>query len=232
MSVSELSTSTQNYLKVVWALQEWSEEPVTSSTIAARTGLKLSTVSGAVGKLAAEGLLTHAKYGAVSLTERGRRLAVEMIRRHRLIETFLVRELHYGWEEVHDEAEHLEHAVSDLLVDRIDALLGHPSRDPHGDPIPDRDGTVRAPSARRLSSFAPGGRVLVERFSDEDPQLLRFFAERGLVLGAVLGIEPGAPYSDAVEVRVLDPETGEPGEAVPLGRTACDAVWAAAVEEA
>src|SRR5690606_22941103 len=120
-----------NHLKVIWSLQEWSSDPVTTSTIAARTGLRLSTASGAVAKLADKGLVEHERYGEVRLTPEGRRLALAMVRRHRLIETFLVETLGYRWDEVHDEAENLEHAVSDLLVDRVDALLGHPTRDPH-----------------------------------------------------------------------------------------------------
>src|SRR5690554_6655643 len=135
MSVSELSASAQNHLKVIWGLQEWSDDPVLPSTIAEKSGLRPSSVSGAISKLVERGLVEHEPYGAVHLTDAGRRLALDMVRRHRLIETFLVRALGYGWDEVHDEAEELEHAVSDLMVERLDAFLGHPRRDPHGDPI-------------------------------------------------------------------------------------------------
>src|SRR5699024_1150906 len=118
MSVSDLSASTQNYLKAVWGLTEWSSAPVTPSSIAERTGLRLSSVSDAVRKLSSQGLLEHAPYGSVELTDTGRAYALTMVRRHRLIETFLVRVLHYTWDQVHDEAEHLEHAVSDFMIDR------------------------------------------------------------------------------------------------------------------
>lgn len=147
MSVSALSASSQNYLKAVWSLGEWSDEPVTASTLAARVGVKLSTASDAIRKLTDQGLLEHARYGAVTLTPEGRALAVAMVRRHRLIETFLVDVLDYDWDQVHDEAETLEHAVSDFLIERIDEKLGHPDRDPHGDPIPRADGTVQKPHA-------------------------------------------------------------------------------------
>lgn len=217
MSVSELSESAQNHLKVIWSLQEWSNEPVTTSTIAARAGLRQSTVSGAVSKLADRGLVEHEPYGAVRLTARGRRMALTMVRRHRLIETFLVSTLGYGWDEVHDEAERLEHAVSDLLVDRIDALLGHPGRDPHGDPIPDADGVVHLPDAILLTD-ADAGLWRVERISDEDPDLLRHFTAHGLDVGVELTVSAGPPYSGALEIRTAA------GPPLSLGRPATDAV--------
>lgn len=132
MSVSALSASTQNYLKAIWGLTEWSSAQVTPTLIAERTGLKLSSVSDAVRKLASQGLVDHAPYGAVELTETGRSYALVMVRRHRLIEAFLVSVLGYSWDQVHDEAEHLEHAVSDFMIDRIDEFLEFPTRDPHG----------------------------------------------------------------------------------------------------
>lgn len=220
MSVSDLSASAQNYLKAVWGLSEWSSTPVTATVLAERTGLKLSTVSDAVRKLSDQGLLDHARYGAVELTDAGRASALAMVRRHRLIESFLVRVLGYGWDEVHDEAESLEHAVSDLMVERMDAYLGYPTRDPHGDPIPTADGTVVMPDAVQLSAVEAGTRVVVERISDTDPGLLQFFEERGLVIGASLTVSAGAPYSDAVDVTV-----GDGGTAVALGRTATDALY-------
>lgn len=219
MSVSELSTSSQNYLKVVWGLQEWSTDPVTPTAVADKAGVRLSTASDAIRKLTEQGLLGHTPYGAVTLTAQGRAHAVEMVRRHRLIETFLVQVLGYTWDEVHDEAEHLEHAVSDLMVDRIDDHLGHPDRDPHGDPIPARDGSVTRPDAVRLTEVNPGATVRAERISDADPDLLRFFAERGLGVGAVLQVGEGAPFSGSIVVSI------DGGDPVPLGRAATDAVW-------
>lgn len=227
MSVSQLSISTQNYLKVIWSLQEWSDAPASPGRIAEKTGLHLSTVSGAMPKLAEQGLVEHAPYSGVTLTEAGREIAVAMVRRHRLIETFLVQTLGYGWEQVHDEAEHLEHAVSDFMIERIDALLGHPARDPHGDPIPAADGTVDRPEAAPLSEVAGGDaagaggsgamagpsdtstsraavvRVRVERISDEDSGLLRHLASRGITVGTRLDVDGGDPYSGALSVVVV-----------------------------
>ncbi|MGV8977198.1 MAG: metal-dependent transcriptional regulator [Cellulomonas sp.] len=227
MSVSELSTSTQNYLKVIWVLQEWTDEPVTTTEIAAKMGLTLSTVSVAIRKLGEQGLVDHARYGTVTLTGPGHDHAVAMVRRHRLMETFLVRVLHYRWDQVHDEAEHLEHAVSDMMVDRIDDLLGHPARDPHGDPIPAADGTIQRPAAVQLSRVLDASSVLVERIADDDPELLQFLADRGIGVGTALDITVGAPFSDAIDVRV----SGSP-ELLSLGRSATAAVWVSPVTPA
>ncbi|MCQ9369261.1 metal-dependent transcriptional regulator [Brevibacterium sp. 91QC2O2] len=242
MSVSELSASTQNYLKVIWSLTEWSDAPVTAKSIAVKSGLKLSSVSDAIRRLSTQGLLTHAPYGAVELTEAGRAGALAMVRRHRLIETFLVETLGYRWDQIHDEAENLEHAVSDFMVERIDELLGSPQRDPHGDPIPARDGAVTRPDAVLLTQIEPGSQVLVERISDADPQLLQFFRERGVVPGVCLEVGEGQPYSGAIALTpvteasaavaagadaAVAPEAAGPESAAPveLGRAAAEAVY-------
>jgi DtxR family Mn-dependent transcriptional regulator len=223
MSVSELSASTQNYLKAIWGLTEWSSEPVTPTLIAQRTGLKLSSVSDAVRKMSGQGLVDHAPYGAVELTGAGRALALAMVRRHRLIESFLVRVLGYSWDQVHDEAESLEHAVSDFMIDQIDELLEFPSRDPHGDPIPSADGTVSIPDARQLTQVGAGASVTVERISDADLALLQFFECHGIVVGAILEVGEGPPYSGAMDVRVEGTETS-----LALGQSATDALYVSA----
>ncbi|QOR70713.1 metal-dependent transcriptional regulator [Ruania alkalisoli] len=225
MSVSQLSASAQNYLKVIWALQEWTGDEATPSQIALRAGVRLSTVSDAVRKLTDQGLVEHAPYGAITLTDAGRTHALAMVRRHRLIESFLVQVLGYTWDQVHDEAETLEHAVSDFMVERIDDHLGHPTRDPHGDPIPTADGQIDVPDAVVLSTVQPGSRVRVERISDDDPALLQHFAEQGLGVGAELEVRAGAPYSEAIEVVLPD---GAPS--LSLGRSATDAVWVTPVD--
>lgn len=225
MSVSTLSESTQNYLKAVWSLGEWSDVPVTASMVAARTGVALSTASDAIRKLSTQGLLEHARYSAVSLTPEGRSHAVTMVRRHRLIESFLVEVLRYRWDQVHEEADMLEHAVSDFMIDRIDELLGYPERDPHGDPIPVADGTVTRPDAVLLTSVGAGARVRVERISDDDSELLQFFADHGIVYGTVLETRAAALYTDTLEVAVVEHEA-----VLPLGRSATNAVWVAMLE--
>lgn len=220
MSVSTLSLSTQNYLKAIWSLSEWSDAPVTPTQIAEKTGLRLSSVSDAMRKLSGQGLVEHAPYGAVTLTAEGRTFAVAMVRRHRLIETFLVEVLGYAWDEVHDEAEELEHAVSDFMIERMDRVLGFPSSDPHGDPIPAADGTVPELVAVPLSEVELGTPVTVLRISDADPALLQFFAERGIGIGARLTTSEGAPYSESVSVSVEGAD-----RPLPLGRGATEALF-------
>lgn len=213
-----LSAVWQDYLKVVWSAREWSDRPVTTKMLATRLGVGASTVSETVRRLADAGLLTHEPYGAVELTDRGRAHALVMVRRHRLVETFLVEVLGYGWDEVHDEAEVLEHAVSDLFVERLAARLGHPVRDPHGDPIPAPDGTIDVPDAHPLWDVAPG-EYAVARISDEDPGLLRYLDQVGLVLDAPVGLVERRTVAGVVSVRV-----GADGQ-VDLGEVAASAIW-------
>ncbi|MDA3147282.1 metal-dependent transcriptional regulator [Leucobacter sp. UCMA 4100] len=225
MTLSELTTSAQNYLKVVWASAEWSDAPITASIIAERLGLRMSTVSEGIRKLAAQGLVNHTPYGSVQLTELGHAYALQMVRRHRLIETFLVQVLGYGWDEVHDEAEHLEHAVSDLMIERIDVLLGHPVRDPHGDPIPTADGKLLMPQATQLSIVPLPATVCVERIADDDPALLLHCDECKITVGSLLRVTEGAPYSSTITVTHVAEDGKEHGETITLGRPATDAIY-------
>lgn len=178
-----ITSSTEDYLKVVWNAHEWSKAPVTVSALAARLGLSASSVSEAVRKLTDRGLLTHARYGDIALTDEGARQALTMVRKHRLIETFLVTDLGYAWDEVHDEAETLEHAVSDLLIDRIDARLGHPTHDPHGDPIPSATGVLPDEAQVSLVALMPGDSARIARVRDHDPELLRHLETHGVGIG-------------------------------------------------
>lgn len=190
MGIAELSSSAQDYLKVIWDLQEWDQGPVQPTAVADRTGMKQSTVSGALGRLVDAGLVTHRPYGKVELTETGRRYAVTMVRRHRLLETFLVQVLGYGWDEVHEEADSLEHAVSDKMVDRIDDYLGHPTADPHGDAIPSAEGDLPPipTTVRPLSDVADGATVKVQRVSDEDPRILRALSDHNIIPGCLVKV--------------------------------------------
>lgn len=171
---------------MIYGHTEWQPEPITPSQLAARLGLAPSSVTEMVKKLVAAGHVAHAPYGAVKLTPTGREEALRMVRRHRLVETWLVSRYRYGWDEVHDEAEVLEHALSDRLLDEIDEQLGHPSRDPHGDPIPSRDGTIERPDAVVLSSLPAGSRGRVARISDRDPNVLRELSAAGVGLDSEL----------------------------------------------
>lgn len=198
---TDLPTSAQDYLKAIWTSQEWSDEPVTSRALAERVGHSPSTVSETLKKLRAQGLVVHERYGRVDLTDDGRAAAVAMVRRHRLVETFLVDYLGYAWDEVHDEAEVLEHAVSEKVLVRMDELLGHPAFDPHGDPIPDAMGKVRARKLSRLDECRPGQPLRVSQVENSDPAFLRFAESRGLTPGAALTIQEADPMSDALMVQ-------------------------------
>lgn len=219
----DLSPVAEDYLKVVWSAQEWSDAPVTTKLLAERLGVGPSTVSETVRRLRDQGLLEHAPYGTISLTEDGHRHAVAIVRRHRLIETYLVERLGYTWDEVHDEAEVLEHAVSELMVSRIDAALGHPTRDPHGDPIPTSEGDLDAPSARTLADCAAGERGTVTRISDADPDVLRYFAEVGIGLDTVIEVVDRRDYAGTISARWSNPDGTE--VAADLGLPAARAVW-------
>lgn len=216
-SVTELSISTQNYLKAIWSLSEWSGQAVTTTALATRLGLRLSSVSDAMRRLAAQGLITHERYGSIELSDTGHRLALAMVRRHRLIETYLVRTLGYSWDKVHDEAENLEHCVSDYLLERVDTLLGYPQRDPHGDPIPQADGSVIQVFAQPLNQVAPGFKYQVERISDEDPNLLQFLGDAGISIGTFLRVAETTPFGKDLHLQI---ENGEESESCssPTGR--------------
>ncbi len=205
-----LTPVAEDYLKVVHNAEEWSDAPVTTSVLAERLGVGAPTVSETLRRLAARGWVEHERYGAVTLTEEGRRLALQVVRRHRLVETWLVVGLGYTWDEVHEEAEVLEHAVSDRFLERIDARLGRPARDPHGDPIPTADGHVPALDAVPLADLAPGERGVVVRVHDGDPAVLRECEAAGVHLDAVVTapVPVSAAAVRAVRVRALGPATG------------------------
>lgn len=192
-----------DYLKAVYHHTEWQDDPITPSQLAGVLGLAPSSVTEMVKKLAAQGLVSHRPYGPVSLTPAGGRRAASVIRRHRLIETWLVREFHYSWDEVHDEAEVLEHSLSDRLLEGIDERLGRPRFDPHGDAIPDATGAVHREPFVLLGDAASGhsGRVL--RVSDRDPELLRALVARRIDVGHELEVvSHDIVRADGVEVAL------------------------------
>ncbi|MCT2087214.1 metal-dependent transcriptional regulator [Microbacterium enclense] len=194
-----------DYLKAIYHHTEWQDDPITPSQLAGVLGLAPSSVTEMVKKLAAQGLVSHRPYGPVSLTPAGDRRAASVIRRHRLIETWLVREFRYSWDEVHDEAEVLEHSLSDRLLEGIDERLGRPRFDPHGDAIPDATGAVHREPFVLLGDAASGhsGRVL--RVSDRDPELLRALVARRIDVGHELEVvSRDVVRADGVEVSLPD----------------------------
>ena len=179
------------YLRVIYVLS-FKAPPVLTSAVAARLGVAAPSVSAMLNRLDAAGLLAASGGGGIVLSEHGQRHAREVVRRHRLIETFLAQAADMSWDEVHEEAEAIQHAVSDLLIDRIDAVLGHPRHDPHGDPIPPPSGNHVEDWPPALADAAAGELFRVDRVSDEDSAALRYLAS--------LGVRPG------VVLRVLEPE--------------------------
>lgn len=182
MIMAELTAASEDYLKYIWSATEWSDEPVKTSRLAKDMGLSPSTVSESVSRLAKDGLVEHEKYHAIRLTADGVRHALAMVRAHRLIETFLHDHLGYSWDEIHTEADSLEHAASPRFIDAIDTLLGHPQYDPHGDPIPDSEGNMPVRRAISLAEAAHGTATVL-RIDDADPQDLR--------AASALGLRPG-----------------------------------------
>ena len=210
MDVIQLSTNVQDYLKVIWDLEEWDDGPVHPTDIAERTGMKQSTISGALSRMVNAGLVEHKPYGRVGLTSAGRRSAVTMVRRHRLLETFLVEVLGYTWDEVHEEADALEHAVSEKLVDRIDRYLGHPAQDPHGDAIPTESGSMPVvPLTKPLSQAEDGQTVRVWRVSDQDPALLRYLSKHRVRPGTLLKLVSPGDASQGAQIRVQKISAGQ-----------------------
>ncbi|MCI4012178.1 metal-dependent transcriptional regulator [Brevibacterium sp. ZH18] len=184
MRAGEVSEVSQDYLKAIWSAREWGGEPMTATELAQRFGTTKANVTEVLKRLDELGLIVRVPYRPPVLTAEGETIALSMVRRHRLLETFLVESLGYSWDEVHDEAETLEHASSDLLIDRIDTFLGRPKVDPHGDPIPGPDGQVESHDSSLLLAEAAPGSYTVIRVSDADPDVLAHLAEVGVIPGA------------------------------------------------
>ena len=195
------SQTTEDYLKAIYSLGERTDDPVTTSRISERLGLSASSVSGMLRRLASQGLIDHRPYGGITLTDSGLTGALRVVRRHRLVEMFLVAQLGYGWDEVHDEAEVLEHALSDRLVERIDVALGRPRFDPHGDPIPTGGGDLPAVDARRLPLLTPGESGVLVRVDDHDPEVLRHLTQAGIALGQRIELLERLPFDGPFVLR-------------------------------
>ncbi|MFF7294004.1 metal-dependent transcriptional regulator [Microbacterium sp. NPDC008134] len=198
------SPAADDYLKTVYAHTEWQDAPITPSVLAGKLGIAPSSVTEMVKKLAAAGLVSHVPYGAVRLTDAGTRRALAMVRRHRLIETWLVQEFGYGWHEVHDEAEVLEHTISDRLLEGIDARLGRPRFDPHGDAIPDAEGNVERVPFVLLADAPTGHTGTVLRVDDRDPELLRALESLGLDVASTVRVTASGVEIDGVAAELPD----------------------------
>ncbi len=200
-----LTTAAEDYLKAIFELQrDEGQASVTTSSLAARLGVARASVTGMLKKLAAgkPALIHYRRYRGVRLTPTGEKAALEVVRHHRLIESYLARELGYAWDEVHPEADRLEHVMSQALEDRMAAVLGDPQADPHGEPIPARDGTLPARPESRLSEMAVGRTAVISRVPDQDAALLRYLAQLGLRPNSRIEVRGQAPFDGPVHVHV------------------------------
>jgi DtxR family Mn-dependent transcriptional regulator len=217
-----LSAAVEDYLKTIYELQEASEgQRVTTSALAETLGVSSASVTGMLKKLAEvePHMVDYQRYQGVHLTEAGEKIALEVLRHHRLIEAYLIEALGYTWDEVHDEADQLEHVISEALEARIADYLGHPDVDPHGDPIPSLEGRVQPSAEVRLTDLDPGEKGTIIRVND-DPELLRYLATLRMQLSAKVEVTERGPFDGPVHVRV-----GGEGAPHALSRTVTDQVF-------
>ena len=215
-AVQPPSVSVEDYVKAIWEVA--GTDVASTKDIAERLLIAPPSVTNMFVRLREMGFVEYERYRGVSLTERGREEALRLVRRHRLIETFLLQHLGYSWDEVHEEAERLEHAVSDGFTERLAEYLGHPDQDPHGDPIPAADGTIQPDYSFPVSEAAPGQRIRISKVGD-DPSTLDYLGERGLVPGRLLCVREVRDLDGVVTVE------GEDGGAHALGEPLARAVY-------
>lgn len=216
-------TAIEDYLKTIYQHTEWQSDPITPSGLASRLKISPASVTGMVKKLASIGLVDHRPYGPLLLTAKGHARAIAVVRRHRIVESWLVHEMGYSWDEVHDEAEILEHSISDKLLTAIDDRLGNPEHDPHGDPIPTVLGHTRRPHFSLLSNAEQHDEGTVLRISDRDPNLLRLMASYDLRPGARVRIHERTRSGIVVSIN-------DAIELFKVPSRAADIVWITAPE--
>jgi DtxR family Mn-dependent transcriptional regulator len=199
-----ITPAIEDYLKAIYQLAQEEPDvgPVTGQRLAARLGVAAPSVTNMVKRLSELGLVAHERYRGIALTETGQRIALEVIRHHRLLERYLVEALGYRWDEVHEEAERLEHHISEELEARMAAALGNPTVDPHGDPIPCLDGSMTSAPGPALSELVPGQSAAVQRVSDRDPERLRYLEELGIRPGATLRVLELLPFEGPLRIEV------------------------------
>lgn len=217
---SSSSSVAEDYLKMLYSAEEWEEGPLGVTDLARRMGVVASTASENVRKLQSAGLVEHSPYQKVRLTDQGRSIAVDTVRRHRVIETYLHEKLGFDWDEVDREAETLEHVISDALLDRMDAALGRPDTDPHGDPIPQPGKSNKPAPVEPLREVREGTTVTIGRINDADPELLRYLESLRLLPGTSVTVVEKLNYAGSTKLQVENVE-----EICELGDIAADAIW-------
>lgn len=206
--IHPLTAPVEDYLKAIYEIEgagSGNGAPGIAGTneIAQALGIAPASVTGMLRRLAEQGLISYERYRGVRLTEAGRRAALRTIRRHRVIEAYLAKALGYPWDRVHEEAEELEHAASDELIDRMASAIGEPTTDPHGAPIPTREGILEAPDLVSLADVAVGEVVRVRQVGDRDPERLRYLAELGITPGADVRVMARAPFDGPITLRLV-----------------------------
>lgn len=196
-----ITEAIQDYLKVIYKVEETGEE-VTTNAIAERLQVTQPSVTGMVKKLSEMNLINYTPYQRVELTEAGRKIALEVIRHHRLLELYLAKAMGYSWDRVHQEAEKLEHVISEEFEDKMAEMLGQPTSDPHGAPIPGKDGTIEQRNLMALTEVAACRTVLVKQVSDRDPEKLRYLAGIGIYPEVILIIIEKAPFRGPISIKI------------------------------
>jgi DtxR family transcriptional regulator, Mn-dependent transcriptional regulator len=197
----KVSSSKENYIKAIFHLQE-EDGIVTTNALARQLDTRAASVTDMLKKLKTQKLLLYEKYRGFRLSPEGRRMALQIIRKHRLWELFLVKKLRFGWEEVHEMAEELEHISSKKLVDRLDEFLGYPKSDPHGDPIPDSSGKVPLKKQMNLLDLKLNIPGVVSNISDQSPQMLELLRDKGLALGTRVEVKKRFSFDNSVELKL------------------------------
>lgn len=200
-AVTTITPAMEDYLKVIYSIEETGDR-VATQTIAERLNVAAPSVTGMLKRLAELKLVEHEPYRTIRLTPAGRKVALEVVRHHRLLELYLADALGYSWDEVHAEADRLEHTISEEFEARIDAVLGYPTHDPHGDPIPSRSGDIVAVSEDRLATLEIGCMATVVRVSDDDPEKLRYLGQLGLYPNARLQVIERMPFNGPLRIEV------------------------------
>lgn len=196
------SFAEENYIKAIYHLSRGGKEAVTTNSIADKLNTRAASVTDMIKKLSAKGLLSYRRYNGVNITDDGRKTALQVIRKHRLWETFLVEKLHFHWDEVHEIAEQLEHIKSNLLITRLDEFLGHPKTDPHGDPIPDENGEFKAKPKLQLSLATEGKNYVISSVRDSSSAFLKYLDKIGAYIGAKVQVVERIEYDGSVEILI------------------------------
>ena len=221
-----VSQTIQNYLRAIYKLQNrhGADGSVNTTLLSETMGVAAASVTAMFKKLAEMQLVRHTPYKGVALTDAGEKVALEVVRHHRLLERYLMETLGYSWDEVDAEADRLEHVISEEFEDRIDKAMGHPRIDPHGDPIPTKDGSIAREDTQRLSEVEVGKRVLIKQVSDQDPNMLRYMEDLGLVPSATVDVRERAPFNGPLLVAVT------PGDEHALGLEVADHIFVVETE--